>query len=111
MAQLIVENGALEGTTLTLSREQPCTVGRDEGCDLALSDAGVADQHVVVKALREDGFGVKSLGTAFSINGQAIQAARLMDGDVLELGGVPLRALRRPLLIRSGRWSLMSVSS
>src|SRR5688572_17660047 len=61
MAELIVERGPRAGTHVALSREQTCTIGSDPSCSLALDSPGIGQQHVVVKALKDAGFGLKAL--------------------------------------------------
>jgi len=90
-ARLIVENGSEQGTQLELCRTNPCEIGTDPGCALRLTGPGIAARHIVVKALVDTGFGAKGLGTPFTLNARITQAARLADGDVLELGGVRVR--------------------
>jgi serine/threonine protein kinase len=91
MAELTVESGPLRGRTLVFSESDPFVVGSAEGCTLQLGTPGVADRHLVIKALKNGGFGVKRLDAGFLLNGKDTDAARLSEGDVLEIGNVRLR--------------------
>ncbi len=91
MAELTVETGPLRGQTLMFSESEPLVVGRADDCTLRLDGPGIADRHLVIKALKSGGFGVKKLEASFLLNGQATEAARLKEGDLLELGGFRLR--------------------
>jgi pSer/pThr/pTyr-binding forkhead associated (FHA) protein len=91
MAELIVERGPRAGTHVALSREQTCTIGSDPSCSLPIDSPGIGQQHVVVKALKDAGFGLKALAGTVTLNGQPVPAARLKDGDVVEFCGVRLR--------------------
>src|SRR5207247_678505 len=61
-------------------------LGSGEGCAVRIHEHGVAEEHAVVKALREEGFGVKALAHGLKLNGREIEASPLHEGDVLELG-------------------------
>jgi len=84
--RLTVETGPLAGTILQLDRDHPTTLGSAPECGLRVPDAGVLPQHAVVKALKDQGFGIKALGPGVRVNGAAVEAAPLQDGDVIELG-------------------------
>lgn len=65
-------------------------VGRDPGCDLALSQTefpGVSRFHALVR-VRQDSFWVEDQGSTGGTyrNGQRVEQARLAPGDVLRLG-------------------------
>lgn len=83
--RLTVETGPLAGTVLTLERDRPATIGSAPDCDLQIREAGVAEQHAVVKALKGEGFGIKALGIVL-VNGAEVQASPLADGDVIKVG-------------------------
>ncbi|MEC7582927.1 MAG: protein kinase [Planctomycetota bacterium] len=90
--RLTVETGPLAGHRLDLDRDRPTVIGSGEACDLRLEDASVAAEHAVVKALRDEGFGVKALTDGgLTVNGKAVQAAALQPGDVLEVGPARIR--------------------
>jgi tRNA A-37 threonylcarbamoyl transferase component Bud32 len=84
--RLTVETGPLAGTVLALDRDHPATLGSAEGAALRIQEAGVAPQHAVVKALKDQGFGIKALAPGVRVNGAAIEASPLQDGDVIEIG-------------------------
>ena len=91
MAELTVKTGPLRGQTLSFNEDDPFIVGTAETCSLRLEGPGVAAQHLVIKALKDGGFGVKRLEGRFLLNGRGTDAARLSDGDVLEVGPIRLR--------------------
>jgi hypothetical protein len=84
--RLTVETGPLAGTVVSLDRALPAVLGSSPDCAICVQEPGVLPQHAIVKALKESGFGVKALAAGLRLNGEAIEAAPLHDGDVLELG-------------------------
>jgi pSer/pThr/pTyr-binding forkhead associated (FHA) protein len=84
--RLTVETGPLAGTVVTLDRDHPTLLGSDPDCALRVQEPGVQGQHAVVKALRDQGFGLKALAPGVRVNGTVIEATPLQDGDVIELG-------------------------
>ncbi|MEQ1632980.1 MAG: FHA domain-containing serine/threonine-protein kinase [Planctomycetota bacterium] len=84
--RLHVESGSLAGTSVELDRTQPTSIGSSADCTLHLPEPGIAANHAVVKALREDGFGIKALAKGVRVNGSEIEAAPLQEGDTIELG-------------------------
>ena len=84
--RLTVETGPLAGTVVSLDRERPTHLGSGADCALRIQEAGVAAQHAVVKALRDQGFGLKALAPGVRVNGDSIEASPLHDGDVIEIG-------------------------
>ncbi|MFN3240080.1 MAG: protein kinase domain-containing protein [Planctomycetota bacterium] len=83
--RLTVETGPLAGTTVPLDRDIPTLLGSGDQCSLRIREAGVLEQHAVVKALKGEGFGIKANGPV-RVNGADVQASRLQDGDVIEIG-------------------------
>jgi len=84
--RLTVETGPLAGTVITLDRDQPTTIGSAEGTALRIQEAGVPPQQAVVKALKDQGFGIKALAAGLRVNGAQVEASPLKDGDVIEVG-------------------------
>ncbi|MBL8735125.1 MAG: protein kinase [Planctomycetes bacterium] len=84
--RLTVENGPLAGTTIPLDRDQPTYLGSGADCALRIQEPGVADRMAVVKALRDQGFGLKALQFGVRVNGESVEASPLKDGDVVEIG-------------------------
>ncbi len=84
--RLTVETGPLAGTVVPLDREHPTLLGSAPECALRVQEPGVAAQQAVVKALKDQGFGVKALAPGLRVNGAAVEATPLADGDVIELG-------------------------
>lgn len=76
----------MAGTSVELDRNQPTTIGSGASCALRLSEPGIAEQHAVVKALRDQGFGIKALAPGLRVNGGEVEAAPLQDGDTIEVG-------------------------
>jgi hypothetical protein len=83
--RLTVETGPLAGTVINLERETPALLGSGPGSALRIQEAGVIEQHAVVKALKGPGFGIKATGSV-KVNGKDVQACPLTDGDVIEIG-------------------------
>lgn len=84
--RLIVENGPLAGTVIALDRDRATTIGTAPDCSLRIAEPGVAPQQAVVKALKDQGFGVKALAPGVRRNGREVEVAALAEGDVLEVG-------------------------
>lgn len=84
--RLTVETGPQAGTVVPLDRDKPTYLGSGADCALRIQEAGVAAQHAVVKALRDQGFGLKALAPGVRVNGDSIEATPLQDGDVIEIG-------------------------
>ncbi len=68
-------------------------VGRDEGVDLRLADAGVSRRHARVECSSRGEFLVVDLGSTNGtmVNGRPIRRAPIAPGDDLEVGAVSLR--------------------
>jgi serine/threonine-protein kinase len=84
--RLTVETGPLAGTVVSLDRNAAAILGSGADCAIRVQEAGVAEQHAVVKALKDQGFGIKALAPGVRLNGSPLEAAALQDGDVIELG-------------------------
>jgi tRNA A-37 threonylcarbamoyl transferase component Bud32 len=84
--RLTVETGPLAGTIVALDRDHPTTIGSAGDCKLRIQEAGVLPQQAVVKALKDQGFGLKALGAGVRVNGAAVEATPLRDGDIVEIG-------------------------
>ena len=83
--RLTVETGPLSGTVIHLERDVPTLIGSSPASALRIQEAGVIEEHAVVKALKGSGFGIKAHG-AVRVNGSEVQASPLSDGDVIEIG-------------------------
>ena len=83
--RLTVETGPLAGTVVHLKRDEPTLIGCSADSHLCIEEAGVIEHHAVVKALKGTGFGIKAHGDV-RVNGSAVQASPLADGDVIEIG-------------------------
>lgn len=83
--RLTVETGPLAGTVIHLERDIPTLIGSSPANALRIQEAGVIEDHAVVKALKGSGFGIKAHG-AVRVNGSEVQASPLSDGDVIEIG-------------------------
>lgn len=83
--RLTVETGPLAGTVIHLKRDEPTLIGSNADNHICIVEAGVIDHHAVVKALKGTGFGIKAHGDV-RVNGSAVQASPLADGDVIEIG-------------------------
>jgi hypothetical protein len=91
MSELIVVRGPGKGSTVALSADRSVTIGASLDAGLRVSGEGVAEEHVVVKALKGGGFGARGLAGTFEHNGKPTEAARLEDGDVLRIGDSEIR--------------------
>lgn len=83
--RLTVETGPLAGTVVHLERDIPTLIGSSPDSHLRIQEAGVIEDHAVVKALKGTGFGIKAHG-AVRVNGSEVQASPLTDGDIIEIG-------------------------
>ncbi|MHC4077694.1 MAG: protein kinase domain-containing protein, partial [Planctomycetota bacterium] len=91
MPELFVETGPLKGKHCPFGDAEAFVIGSDQSCNLELDGPGVATRHLVIKALKNGGFGVKKLEGGFLLNGRETQAARLAKGDILDIGATRLR--------------------
>ena len=83
--RLTVETGPLAGTTVPLDRENPTVIGCGADSCVQIREPGVLEQHATVKPLKGQGFGIKATGP-IRVNGAEVQASKLHDGDVIEIG-------------------------
>jgi curved DNA-binding protein CbpA len=107
LARLTVEEGPQVGTVLEL-RQQPVTLGADDGCTLPLadSDGRVSKEHALIWR-RQGRFMICQLAArqpGILIAGRAIPWAVLEDGDRIEIGDHVVRfELLEPTNGASGR--------
>src|SRR5947207_12757466 len=74
------------------ARRFPACVGRSPANDFQLGEAGVWDQHFQIELNPAQGFLIRVQPNAIvTVNGQAVQEARLRNGDVIEIGSLKLR--------------------
>jgi len=90
MTHITVVNGPTSGTQIALKRGEICTIGSGPQCTIRIDLAGIADVQAEVKALKNEGFGIKRAGGPVAVNGAGIEAVRLQDGDVIDVGSVQL---------------------
>ena len=91
MIQLNVLSGKKAGSQPVV-RRFPFCVGRAAGNDLQLDDAGVWDRHLALECQRNEGFKlVTSPDALAAVNNQAVQTARLRNGDIITVGSVKLQ--------------------
>jgi hypothetical protein len=92
VAELVIENGPLQGTRRGLDIPLTC-LGRGPACELRLDAAGVGPLHCLI-VHGPGGFLVRDAGspTGTLVNGQRINTVALQDGDVLTIGPFRLRA-------------------
>ncbi|MFN9758410.1 MAG: protein kinase domain-containing protein [Planctomycetota bacterium] len=100
--RLTVENGPRTGTVVALDRDQPTTIGSAPECGLRIAEPGVAPQQAVIKALKDQGFGVKALAPGVRLNGREVEVAALADGDVLEVGATRIAFGEAPTQAMTG---------
>jgi len=92
----------MAGASVELDRNQPTTIGSGADCALRLAEPGIAAQHAVVKALRDEGFGIKALAPGLRVNGSEVEAAPLKEGDTIELGASRVVYSQEELVIAKG---------
>jgi hypothetical protein len=115
LARLIVEEGPQVGTVLEL-RQQPVTLGADDGCALPLSDndGRVSKEHALIWR-RQGRFMICQLAArqpGILIGGRAIPWAVLEDGDRIEIGDHVVRfELLEPTNGASGRSAATQVGA
>jgi hypothetical protein len=90
MTHITVVNGPTSGTQVALARGETCTIGSGPDCTIRIELAGIAAVQAEIKALKQEGFGIKRAGGPVAINGASVEAARLTDGDVIDIGSVQL---------------------
>ena len=91
MIQLQVLTGKQAGTRW-VARRFPVRVGRTAANDLQLQDQGVWDEHLELNFDRRQGFTLIAKPDALvTVNREAVQTARLRNGDSIELGAVRLQ--------------------
>ena len=67
------------------------TIGRDEDCDVVIRDSTVSARHAEIVVRPETTTVTNLMATnGTRINGQPIQNAELVDGDILRIGRVNL---------------------
>jgi hypothetical protein len=88
MVQLKLLSGKMAGTVM-VARHFPFRIGRAPAMDLRLEEDGVWDQHLELDFDREQGFVLKTQGSALaSVNGQSLPEFLLRSGDLIEFGAV-----------------------
>lgn len=91
MTQLTVTKGSTAGQAVALSEDRSYLIGSGPEASLQVSGEGIAAKHLLVKALKGGGFGMKGLAGAFSINGRMTEAAKLKPGDRIRIGDIELQ--------------------
>src|SRR6266850_5588955 len=91
MVQFQILSGKMAGTRW-VARRFPVRVGRTAANDLQLQDQGVWDEHLELNFDRRQGFTLIAKPDALvTVNREAVQTARLRNGDSIELGAVRLQ--------------------
>ncbi|HMJ90410.1 MAG TPA: FHA domain-containing protein [Candidatus Acidoferrum sp.] len=91
MIQLQVISGKTAGGGI-VARRFPFVIGRAGDANLCLDDAGVWDRHVEITFDRREGFAfVAQPGASLLLNGERVQAGKLCNGDLIEIGAAQLR--------------------
>lgn len=91
-ATLTIVRGPGAGHTFTVAGDSVTVVGRDPGCDLVLAHVTVSRRHAEIQPAA-DGFDLVDSGSLNGsyLNRQAVDTARLSDGDEIQLGTFRLR--------------------
>ncbi len=117
MIQLQILSGKMAGTRWT-ARRFPVRIGRGASNDLQLVEDGIWDEHLELHFDGSEGFSLAALSDALlTLNHERIQAARLRNGDSIEIGSVRLRfwlgeTRQRGLRLREAFvWGLVAVMS
>ena len=81
-----------DGHRLMMGGEHVVSIGRLRDCDVTLDDVKVSRRHAEVHP-DGDGYLVMDLGSTngTTVNGFAIDRHRLVDGDLIGVGGATLR--------------------
>lgn len=92
LAAARVEYAAPDGAVHTRRLKQRTRLGRHTDNDIQLLDPEVSKAHLVIEHSTE-GFFLTDLGSANGtiVNGNAVSAAKLRDGDVIVVGNTTLR--------------------
>jgi pSer/pThr/pTyr-binding forkhead associated (FHA) protein len=76
-------------------------IGRQEDNDIRLADRSVHRYHAVIERTADEDFMIKDIsgqvGSGVRINGEPKAEARLVDGDVIELGRMRLKFENAPV--------------
>jgi pSer/pThr/pTyr-binding forkhead associated (FHA) protein len=109
MIQLQILHGQMAGVSWT-ARHFPVRVGRADGNDLTLAEAGVWDEHFQIVLEAGVGFVLSTLTEAIvTVNQSAVRRQPLRPGDVIGLGSVKLRFWLAPAGRRSLRGPELAV--
>jgi pSer/pThr/pTyr-binding forkhead associated (FHA) protein len=91
---LLVRNGPLKGSRLTLNRAE-VEIGRDPACDVFLDDVTVSRHHAVIRAgLRSDTIEDNNSLNGTYVNGSRVESSSLRSGDTVQIGRYRLVYLR-----------------
>ena len=91
MVQLQLHTGKQAGTQW-VARRFPVRIGRSPASDLQLEEPGVWDNHLELNLDPAQGVTLTAQADALvTVNREAVQAARLRNGDSIEVGSVRLQ--------------------
>lgn len=91
--EVTIASGLHSGARFAVLDGDLIIVGTDVGCDICLSDPGIAPRHTAI-ALHGPDVLIRSLDGAVSVNGESLGAARRLSSDeatVISLGGDDVR--------------------
>jgi type III secretion system YscD/HrpQ family protein len=91
--EVIIASGVHSGARITVNDGDLIVVGADEGCDVCLSDSGIAARHAAI-ALHGPDITIRSLDGAISVDDQQIHATKRVaasDATVITLGSDAVR--------------------
>ena len=88
----ILEGAEKNGTTFAFE-EQEVRVGRNPKADLVIKDRRVSGYHLIIRVAEDGEYLLEDLGSANGTlrNGEKVTQARLVHGDVLQIGHIILR--------------------
>jgi hypothetical protein len=86
-------------------RHFPFVIGRGDGAQLALDEAGVWEQHMQIDFQSGAGFSFRARSDAPAlVNGERAEGGMLRNGDLIELGSAQLRFWLARTEQKSLRW-------
>ncbi len=92
-----LEIGSLQGTTRRFDLQPETTIGRSRDCSIFLEDLTVSRVHAIIRLLPDGTYEIEDQRSATGtfVNNMAIQRYRMVEGDVIQIGG-SVFTFRRP---------------
>ncbi len=98
-----------EGLRVVEIPRTPFVIGRASSAGLSLSGPGIFDRHLTVRIAPEEGWIVETgEGALALLEGRPFQRHRLRNGDVIDVGNLPLQFVLAPVRRKSlVAWSIL----